>query len=90
MQFGRCPWFALYDSSSRQVTYLQNTGQNTSAEVGISVAYILIAAGVSRIIAGRFGLKAADYLRGKNVQMIVPHVEDMTLDRILEKINRQA
>lgn len=86
-QFGRCPWFAVYNSRSDQITYLKNTEQNSLKEAGLSAASLLISIGVSKVVAGRFGMKAADYLRGKQVQMIVPHKEDMTLYRILGRVN---
>lgn len=90
LQFGRCPWFAVYNSSFDQLTYLKNTEQNNFKDAGISAANVLISAGVSKIVAGRFGMKTADYLREKDVQMIVPHIAEMTLDCILEKIKKQA
>lgn len=86
-QFGRCPWFAIYNSRLDTLTYLKNAEQDTLTDAGITVASFLLAEGVSKVVAGRFGLKAADYLREKQIQMIVPHKEDTILDDILKKIS---
>ncbi|RXF70637.1 NifB/NifX family molybdenum-iron cluster-binding protein [Arcticibacter tournemirensis] len=87
LQFGRCPFFAIYNGESDKVTYLENTEKDSLKDTGIAVASMLLSKAVSAVVAGRFGVKAADYLREKQVQMIIPHRKDTTLADILKKVN---
>ncbi|MGX5691294.1 NifB/NifX family molybdenum-iron cluster-binding protein [Arcticibacter tournemirensis] len=87
LQFGRCPFFAIYNGESDKVTYLENTEKDSLKDTGIAVASMLLSKAVSAVVAGRFGVKAADYLREKQVQMILPHRKDTTLADILKKVN---
>ncbi|EOR93376.1 hypothetical protein ADIARSV_3455 [Arcticibacter svalbardensis MN12-7] len=86
-QFGRCPWFAIYDSSSDELTYVKNAEQDSVKDAGLNVASMLIAEGVTKVVAGRFGILTADYLREQRVQMIIPLKDEMTLEGLLENIN---
>lgn len=86
MQFGRCAWFAIYNTSSNELMYLKNPEQDTVKDAGLKVASLLVSKGVSKVVAGRFGVKTADYLRGQQVQMIIPRNEEMTLGHLVENI----
>lgn len=87
LQFGRCPWFALYDSCTGKTTYLRNTKHDSPEDAGSGTASLLVAARVSKVVAGRIGIKAAAYLRDKQVQMVIPHKEGLTLTQFLQKID---
>ncbi len=86
LQFGRCTYFAIYDSELDTLRYLENTERNSTNDTGTTVASLLLLEGISTVVAGRFGMKAADSLRERHIQMIVPHQENTTLMDVLKKV----
>ena len=71
-RFGRTDGFALYDSDTGGITYLDNaTNRDRSQGTGIRSAQLIIDAGANSLITGKMGPKAARLLERSNVNVYI-------------------
>lgn len=61
-RFGRCSVFALYDSASGALSYVDNKAKDASSGAGVKAAQQLIDLGVELLITGRVGPGAQEVL----------------------------
>lgn len=59
ISFGRTPYYAIYDTLTKEIVYLDNTAAESSSGAGIKAAQILIDNHVEVIISPRYGENAA-------------------------------
>ena len=86
--FGRCNWYGIYDTITKEATYLENSNRYASEGAGSSSADMLIREGVGVCVAGRFGTKTVDAFRKSNVQMVIPD-NKMTFESIVKLLNNK-
>lgn len=67
-RFARCPFFCFYDSSTRQMKFMENTLRNGAGGVGLQVAEFMANHGVNKVLAVEFGPKAKDTLTKLNIE----------------------
>ena len=61
-RFGRCRYFVIVDSETKEFEVLDNQGAMTSGGAGIQAAQMVVNAGVNSVITGNLGPNAADTL----------------------------
>ncbi|SRR5574344_1828619 len=83
--FGRCEWYCLYDTETKNIEFIENTARNQSGNSGCEAVTILLDKGVNIVVAGRFGSKVVEVFRSKNIQMIVPE-NVKTIHEIINQI----
>jgi predicted Fe-Mo cluster-binding NifX family protein len=68
--FGRCSYFIIYDSTTKEVsTAYSNTAQNAAGGAGIQAAQSMINKQVESVIAPQMGPKAWNVLQGANIKV---------------------
>ena len=70
--FGRCKWFCLYDTETKNADFIQNNFQHGNEKAGIDAVMLLLSHGIGIAIAGRFGSRVVESFRKNRIQMIVP------------------
>ncbi len=71
MVFGRCPYYAIYDSESDKIDFVPNPGGMTARGAGVQAGQFLIEQGVSVLItAGAVGPNASMVLGQAGIQVI--------------------
>lgn len=70
--FGRCAWFCIFDTQGRTHEFVENPYREREGEAGSLAAGLLAEQGAAMVVAGRFGSKAMQALRGAGIQMILP------------------
>lgn len=70
-RFGRAAGFVIYDSDTTEYRFVDNSvNSQLSQGAGIQTAQLLADQGVSVVISGRFGPKAAPALESGGIRMI--------------------
>ena len=84
MRFGRCPYFAVYDSETKEFEWFENEGIKATSGAGTGAAQALINRGIDIVISGQFGPKAVQVLEAGKIKMLLAPA-DMPLDEVISK-----
>jgi predicted Fe-Mo cluster-binding NifX family protein len=82
--FGRCSWFCIYNTVTGAFTFLENPCHSEQKHAGLQVVDMLLQHGVTVVVAGRFGNKVVEQLRGKGIQLVVTP-EGKTVEDIINR-----
>ena len=83
--FGRCNWFCIYESESKNISFEKNHVNQNKENAGKDAADMLVAKEINIVIAGRFGSKASDVFRKNNIQMVIPQNQP-TIEEFINQI----
>ena len=83
-RFGRCPYFAIYDTETKETEFLLNPAKYASGGAGPVAVQFIAKQGVSKIIAGEFGGKIISMLESLKIEMINEH--DKTISEIIKQL----
>jgi len=84
MRFGRCPYFAVYDSESKEFEWFENAGIKATSGAGTGAAQALINRNVDIVISGQFGPKAVQVLEAAKIKMLLAPA-DLPLNEVISK-----
>ena len=83
--FGRCNWYCLYDTENGKSEFVENNSRLHQEKAGSDAAHLLAKTGVKLVVAGRFGSKAVEVFRNKDIQMVIPEGQQ-TINEIINLI----
>jgi predicted Fe-Mo cluster-binding NifX family protein len=86
-RFGRCRFFAFYDTDSGNVEFSANPNTESLDGAGPATVQFVAAKGVGKIISGEFGIKIKSLLDSLQIQMIILKDENKTVKEIIEMLN---
>lgn len=86
MRFGRCEYFQIHDTESKEVKILENEGQNASGGAGIVASNQLVDEKVDVIITGNFGPNAFEIIEKAGVKAY--KCESISITSVIEKYNK--
>ena len=69
MSFGRTPFFCIYDTDTKEKSFLDNSAAASAGGAGIKASNNLINEGVEIILTPRCGKNAVDVLDAGNVKI---------------------
>ena len=81
-RFGRCAYFAVYDSETRKVEFIENPNKNAVEGAGPASVSLVANQGVKKIISGEFGFKIKNMLNDLGIQMVIVK-ETRTIEEII-------
>ena len=85
-RFGRADWFCVFDSKTKESTFVKNKFVNSNHGAGTQAAELMVELKANRIISGDFGPKAKELLEKLDIQMII--IQDSTsVQAIVDKID---
>lgn len=70
-RFGRCTAFAVYDTESRKLDFVENPNKDAGHGAGPASVALIANLGVGKVISGEFGFKVRDLLANLNIQMVI-------------------
>jgi len=73
-RFGRCSYFAIYDTETQFTQFIKNPHKDDNEGVGPASAQFVLSKGISKVISGVFGGKARAVFESLNIEMI--EIED--------------
>ncbi len=85
-RFGRCKFFAIYDSEDKSTLFVANTAATLTEGAGPAALQLLTSQGVSKLVSGNFGVKIKTLSSDLNVQLIVMR-ENHTIESIINILN---
>ena len=83
--FGRCAWYCIFDAQTKNYEFIPNTAFNSTKGAGYKATDLLIKRSINVVVAGRFGSRAIEALKAKDIQMIIPE-NQITINEILKKL----
>ncbi len=84
-RFGRCAYFAIYNTENGEVEFVENPNKNVNDGAGPAAVRLIASHGVEKAVSGEFGFKIKDLMNELNIQMIM-YKEDYTIEKIIELI----
>lgn len=81
-RFGRCAYFALYDTESGKVEFVSNTGKDAVEGAGPAAVALIANRKAEKVISGEFGFKIKGMLDDLKIQMVVM-AEDKTIGELI-------
>lgn len=85
--FGRCDWYGIYNSTSKETSYIENPSRYMEEGAGCKSVDFLIGLNIELVVAGRFGTKVVDLFKKNNIQMVISS-ENQTFDQIIKHIKK--
>lgn len=68
--FGRAPIFLVYNTETKEETYIDNEAANSAGGAGIKAAQNVVDLKVDVLITPRIGKNAADVIEAANINMV--------------------
>ena len=87
LHFGRCDWYGIYNSASKEISYLENPNRYMEEGAGCKSVDFLLALNVELVVAGRFGSKVVELFKKNNIQMVVSS-EGQTFEQIIKLLKK--
>ena len=69
-RFGRCAYFAIYDTDSKEFTFLDNPAKDSESGAGPAAVAFIAKQGVKKIASGEFGMKIKGILEDLKIEMV--------------------
>jgi len=85
-RFGRCKFFAIYDSENKSTQFVENKAASLTEGAGPAALQLLTAQGVTKLVSGNFGMKIKTLSSDLSVQLIVMR-ENHTIKSIINILN---
>lgn len=86
-RFGRCQYFALYDTSSKALEFVENPNRDANEGAGPASAQFVIDRGARQIVSGEFGGKVKTVLEAMGIVMLPQDDCSQTVGSIISKMN---
>lgn len=69
-RFGRCAFFAIYDTETKSIKFILNPSKDAQEGAGPAAVQFVAAHKVSKIVSGEFGMKIKSLLDSLGIEMI--------------------
>ncbi|MGL5650645.1 MAG: NifB/NifX family molybdenum-iron cluster-binding protein [Paraclostridium sp.] len=86
-RFGRCEFFQVYDTETKEIKILQNKGNQASGGAGIAAANQIVDEDIETIITGNLGPNAFDILSENSIKAYT--CECLDIEEILRKYDKK-
>ncbi len=83
-RFGRCAYFAVYDTETKQTTFHANPAKEAAQGAGPAAVQFVARLGVSRVLAGEFGAKIVSLLQDLNIEK--RQIQPESLDKVINNL----
>jgi len=85
-RFGRCSFFAVYDTDIKKVDFIPNPNKDAEEGAGPASVQLIASHSVVKIVSGEFGMKIKPILDSLKIQMIVYKKTDMKISDIIKML----
>lgn len=86
-RFGRCQYFALYDTATEKTEFVENSAKDAPEGAGPAAVAIVANRGAMKVVSGEFGFKIKTMLTDLGIQMVIMK-EEKTVAEIIELLNK--
>lgn len=81
-RFGRCAFFAIYDTESQTTDFVANPAKELPGGAGPAAVQFIASKGVAKIVAAEFGGKVKPLLEELDIEMVIE--KEKTIAEIIE------
>lgn len=68
--YGRCPYFMLYNSDTKEAEFIENKAAQAQGGAGITASQMLVDSEVKTVITQRLGKNASDVLVAADIRVM--------------------
>ena len=86
-RFGRCAYFAIYDTDSKAIAFIPNPARHVEEGAGPKAVQQVASYEAKKIVSGEFGMKIKPLLDSLKIQMIVVKAPEKKNMDIMEMLN---
>ncbi|MCK9163373.1 MAG: NifB/NifX family molybdenum-iron cluster-binding protein [Bacteroidales bacterium] len=86
-RFGRCAYFAIYDTETKETEFVKNPNKEANEGAGPASVKFIASYRVEKAVSGEFGFKIKSLMNEVNIQMIVIQ-EEKTIKEIVDLLNK--
>lgn len=83
-RFGRCAFFAIYDTEKQTTKFVVNSNKDVSEGAGPAVVRLIAGYKISRVISGEFGMKVKPLLEELHIETITHKETTNTIAEIVD------
>lgn len=85
-RFGRCAFFAIYDTDSKTVDFLENPAKTASKGAGPAAVQFIAKQKVTRVISGDFGMKIRSLFDSLSIVMQIEKDQEKSIISIVKEL----
>jgi len=85
-RFGRCSYFAIYNTNTKEIEFVVNPNKEANEGAGPASVKLIASYKVEKAISGEFGFKIKSLMNENNIQMIIIQ-EEKTIQEIIDILN---
>jgi predicted Fe-Mo cluster-binding NifX family protein len=86
-RFGRCDFFVIYDTDTKATEFIPNPHKDAESGAGPAAVQLVASRGVSKIVAGEFGMKIKSLLDSLKIQLIVFKKPELKIQEVIDMLN---
>lgn len=86
-RFGRCEYFAIHDTETKETEFVKNPNKDLSNGAGPAAVQFISTYKVKKAVASEFGFKIKSLMDELKIQMIVIK-EEKTVKEIVDMLNK--
>jgi predicted Fe-Mo cluster-binding NifX family protein len=88
-RFGRCSYFVIYDTDTREMEFLPNSARDAKEGAGPASVQIVASRNVKKIISGEFGARVRSLLDSLGIEMITVRDPEKSISDIVNMPDQQ-
>lgn len=86
-RFGRCSYFAIYDTQTKEIEFVKNPNMDANNGAGPASVKFIASYNVEKAVSGEFGIKIKSLMNDLNIQMIILQ-DKKTIKEVVEMLNK--
>jgi len=87
-RFGRCTYFAVYDTEKKTTEFFKNPNKESASGAGPASVQFIASKGAEKVVCGDFGGKAKSLLEQLKIRMVVLKDPKKTIGEIIQLLNK--
>lgn len=87
-RFGRCQYFAIYDTESHVIAFISNPNKDNIEGAGPASAQLVVSSGVTKVVSGEFGAKVKSIFDSLQIPLVVINDPEKRISAIIELLNQ--
>ena len=88
-RFGRCSYFAVFDTESLSTEFIPNPNKENIEGAGPASVQLVASRGVKKVVSGEFGAKVKSIFDSLQIQLVVLSDTEKKISDIIELLNHK-
>ena len=88
-RFGRCSYFAVFDTESLSTEFIPNPNKENVEGAGPASVQLVASRGVKKVVSGEFGAKVKSIFDSLQIQLVVLNETEKKISEVIELLNHK-